>query len=129
MTHCLCRVLGQPAAGEEQNMCLALPAQLVELPGSGQPLATAELLGVRRKISLDLLADDPPMLGDWVLVHVGFAMARISAERAQEQLELLRRLGELETARDEVQSGTSDVRPATDDPAAGSEERRDALRR
>ncbi len=57
---------------------------------------------VRRTINIDLLDGDPPAPGDWVLIHVGFAMSRISAERAAEQLRLLEMLGENEQAMAEL---------------------------
>jgi hydrogenase expression/formation protein HypC len=85
-------------------MCLAIPGQITELlPDPHQArrlsLAMVDILGVRRKVSIDLLEDDPPREGDWVLVHVGFAMSKISSERAAEQLEMLSMLGEATAAR------------------------------
>jgi hydrogenase expression/formation protein HypC len=73
-------------------MCLAIPGQIVEI-GSEPHLATVEVSAVRRKINIDLLNDEPLSVGDWVLIHVGFAMSRISGEQADEQLRLLRMLG------------------------------------
>ena len=74
-------------------MCLAIPGKIVEL-GSEPHLATVEVSAVRRKVNIDLLCDEPLAVGDWVLIHVGFAMSRISGEQADEQLRLLRMLGE-----------------------------------
>ena len=74
-------------------MCLAIPGQIVELSPGGQ-LAVVEVSKVRRTINVDLLEDEPLQIGDWVLIHVGFAMSRISAEHAAEQLRLLAMLGE-----------------------------------
>ena len=74
-------------------MCLAIPGQIVELAPGGH-LATVEVSKVRRTINVDLLDGDPPAPGEWVLIHVGFAMSRFSAERAAEQLRLLAMLGE-----------------------------------
>ena len=68
----------------------------------GGHLATVEVSRVRRTINIDLLDDDPPAPGDWVLIHVGFAMSRISAERAAEQLRLLAMLGEDARAMEEL---------------------------
>ena len=73
-------------------MCLAIPGQIVDVQPGGH-LATVEVSKVRRTINIDLL-EDPPTAGEWVLIHVGFAMNRISAERAAEQLRLLAMLGE-----------------------------------
>ncbi len=82
-------------------MCLAIPAQIIEV-ANDDSLATVDILGVRRKVNVDLLSDDPPQLGEWVLVHVGFAMNKISAERAAEQIELLSMLGEATAALEEA---------------------------
>ena len=58
-----------------------------------------EVLGVRRRVDLGLIPeDDAARVGDWVLIHVGFAMSKISEERAREQIELLQALGEAEEA-------------------------------
>lgn len=82
-------------------MCLAIPGQIVEVAPGGH-LATVEVSKVRRTINIDLL-EGTPAPGEWVLIHVGFAMNRISAEYAEEQLRLLRMLGEAEQAMDEVE--------------------------
>ena len=74
-------------------MCLAIPGQIVTLSDDHPDLATVEVSKVRRTINIDLL-EEPPVPGEWVLIHVGFAMNRISAERAAEQLRLLAMLGE-----------------------------------
>ena len=68
-------------------MCLAIPGQIVELVPEGH-LATVEVSKVRRTINIDLL-EPPPEPGEWVLIHVGFAMSRISESQAAEQLRLL----------------------------------------
>jgi hydrogenase expression/formation protein HypC len=83
-------------------MCLAIPGQIVEI-GSEPHLAIVEVSAVRRKINVDLLRDEPLAVGDWVLIHVGFAMSRISVEQADEQLRLLRMLGEEVQAMEELE--------------------------
>lgn len=83
-------------------MCLAIPAQISQLLDDGSQQAVVDILGVRRKVNVQLLEPDPPQPGEWVLIHVGFAMSRISAEQAAEQLDLLRQLGEAGAARDEL---------------------------
>ena len=87
-------------------MCLAIPGKIVELiPDGGKldaRLATVEVAGVRRKVDLGLLQDDMPAAGDWVLIHVGFAMSKISEQDAMEQMHLLAMLGETEQAMEEV---------------------------
>lgn len=84
-------------------MCLAIPGKIIELVPDNNNLATVEVVGVRRKVDLGLLQDDMPKPGDWVLIHVGFAMSRISEEDAQEQMRTLAMLGEAEQAMQEVQ--------------------------
>ena len=75
-------------------MCLAIPARVSEVLDEKQRFAVVDIMGVRRRANIELLQDDPPDVGDWVLVHVGFAMSKISSEQAQEQLKLLEMLGE-----------------------------------
>ena len=81
-------------------MCLAIPGQVVEL-APGAHLATVEVSKVRRTINVDLL-EPPPAPGEWVLIHVGFAMSRISGDEAAEQLRLLAMLGEDAQAMEEL---------------------------
>jgi hydrogenase expression/formation protein HypC len=83
-------------------MCLAIPAQISELLDDRHELAMVDIMGVRRRVNIDLLADDSPRPGDWVLIHVGFAMSKISGQQADEQLRLLAMLGEASAAEEEV---------------------------
>jgi hydrogenase expression/formation protein HypC len=83
-------------------MCLAIPGKVVELIAEDRSLAVVDVLGVRRKVDLGLLLDDCPVIGDWVLIHVGFAMSKIGAADALEQLRTLTELGESESAMEEV---------------------------
>ncbi|HEV2275489.1 MAG TPA: HypC/HybG/HupF family hydrogenase formation chaperone [Acidobacteriaceae bacterium] len=83
-------------------MCLAIPGRIVEiLPGQAFQ-GVVEVAGVRRRVHLGLLEDDMPAAGDWVLVHVGFAMSKISEQDAMEQMRLLHALGETEIVMEEV---------------------------
>jgi hydrogenase expression/formation protein HypC len=82
-------------------MCLAIPGRIVSF-GPEPHLALVEVSKVRRKVNIDLLKGDPLATGDWVLIHVGFAMARISDAAAVEQLRLLAMLGEDEDAMREL---------------------------
>jgi hydrogenase expression/formation protein HypC len=85
-------------------MCLAIPGKIVEIISSGsQDSALVDVVGVRRKIDLGLLSEDKPVPGDWVLIHVGFAMSKISEQDAAEQMSTLRMLGEIDGAMQEVQ--------------------------
>ena len=83
-------------------MCLAIPGQVVELLSEDRNLAVVDVLGVRRKVDLGLLSEDPPVTGDWVLIHVGFAMSKIGAAEAEQQLRMLAELGEQQAAMEEV---------------------------
>ncbi len=74
-------------------VCLAIPGMIVELPPADPHLAVIEVSGVRRRINIDLLREEGIALGDWVLIHVGFAMSKISATEADEQIRLLKMLG------------------------------------
>jgi hydrogenase expression/formation protein HypC len=84
-------------------MCLAIPGKIIDIIEGSPTLGTVEVVGVRRKVDLGLLQDDPPKPGDWVLIHVGFAMSRISEQDALEQMRTLSMLGEAEQALQEVQ--------------------------
>jgi hydrogenase expression/formation protein HypC len=78
-------------------MCLGIPGEIVELADDGSQLATVDVVGVRRRISVALLDTDALRAGDWVLVHVGFAMSRIDEAEASATLALLAGLGQAYT--------------------------------
>jgi len=84
-------------------MCLAIPGRIVEIVEDLPQLAMVEVAGVRRQVNVDLLRDEPLGPGDWVLIHVGFAMSRISEAGAQEQMRMLAMMGEDEQAMQEIQ--------------------------
>jgi hydrogenase expression/formation protein HypC len=91
-------------------MCLAIPGQIRSI-NEEERLALVDISGVRRRVDVTLLREDPPSEGDWVLIHVGFAMSKISAEHAEEQMKLLAMLGGVEEAREEAEGyafGTAD---------------------
>lgn len=79
-------------------MCLGIPGQIVEVHDPARKLAMVSVGGVKRVINIACIVDEahPPLacLGDWVLVHVGFAMSRIDADEAARTLALLTELGE-----------------------------------
>ena len=81
-------------------MCLAIPGQIRSLDDAR--FATVEVGGVRRRVNVELLTTEGLAEGDWVLIHVGFAMSKISAAQAEEQIRLLEMLGEDEAAEEEV---------------------------
>jgi len=74
-------------------MCLGIPARIVAIVDEESRIAKAEVSGVRRDISVALCPE--AQVGDWVLVHVGFALSRIDEQHARETLEALQRMGEL----------------------------------
>jgi hydrogenase expression/formation protein HypC len=72
-------------------MCLAIPGKIVEIVDEENSLAKVEVGGVRRGINIGML--DDVKIGDYVLVHVGFAMSKVDEQEAEETLRLLRELG------------------------------------
>lgn len=88
----------------------------MELLAERENLALVEVAGVRRKIDVGLLEEDPARAGDWVLIHVGFAMSKISEADATDQMRILRMLGEDEAAMQEIEGygmGETAARPAS----------------
>jgi hydrogenase expression/formation protein HypC len=81
-------------------MCLGIPGQIIAISDPGNALGIVNVSGVRREINLVcILSDDHPIeacVGDWVLVHVGFAMSRIDEREAAATLKLLEELREVE---------------------------------
>lgn len=81
-------------------MCLGIPGKIVEITDSSRKLAKVDVAGVKREINIACIVNDEcpveSCVGDWVLVHVGFAMSRIDEEEAQKTLALLAELGEAE---------------------------------
>ncbi|HTG29979.1 MAG TPA: HypC/HybG/HupF family hydrogenase formation chaperone, partial [Methylomirabilota bacterium] len=63
-------------------MCLAIPGKIIEITSDATHSALVDVMGVRRKVDLGLLQEDKSKTGDWVLIHVGFAMSKISEEEA-----------------------------------------------
>ena len=77
-------------------MCLAIPGQIVELVDDERRLAKVEVAGVRRNVNIGLLDADGGGVGpgDWVLIHVGFAISQVDEEEARATRDLLERMGE-----------------------------------
>jgi hydrogenase expression/formation protein HypC len=82
-------------------MCLAIPGKILELVPASEQIALVDVAGVRRKVDLGLL-DEKPRPGEWVLIHVGFALSKISEDDALDQMRVLRMLGEEKAAMEEV---------------------------
>ena len=91
----------QPPGG--CHMCLAIPGKIIEISADNPDSALVDVVSVRRRVDLGLLQEDRPQPGDWVLIHVGFAMSRISEQDAMDQMQTLRAMGEADAAMQEVQ--------------------------
>ena len=89
-------------------MCLGIPGQIIEITHAEHKLAKVVIVGVKREINIACIVDaEHPVescVGDWVLVHVGFAMARIDADEAARTLELLTLLGEAQAELEAMQN-------------------------
>ena len=72
-------------------MCLAIPGQIIEIVDEPNRLATVDVAGVRRRINIALLEGVGP--GDWVLIHVGFAISQVDEDEARATRDLLERMG------------------------------------
>lgn len=86
-------------------MCLGIPGQIVAITHADHKLAMVDVMGMRREINIACIVNDEhpveSCMGDWVLVHVGFAMSRIDEKEARLTLEVLQMLGE---AQDEIEA-------------------------
>lgn len=76
-------------------MCLGVPGRVTEFVDSTRHLAKAEVSGVRRTINVGLVLPDGLEIGDWVLIHVGFALSKIDEDEAARTLEYLEGLGKV----------------------------------
>ncbi len=75
-------------------MCLGIPGEVIERLADQPDLARVNVSGVKRVINIGLLGDDPPEPGEWVLIHVGFALSRIDEQEAAAALEFLEGIGQ-----------------------------------
>jgi hydrogenase expression/formation protein HypC len=74
-------------------MCLGIPGEIVEVGADREDLATVDVSGVRRAINIGLLEDEGVRPGDWVLVHVGFALTKLDESEAAATLQMLDGIG------------------------------------
>jgi hydrogenase expression/formation protein HypC len=76
-------------------MCLAIPGQVLEIVDEANRLAKVDVVGVRRNVNIGLLDSDGDGVepGDWVLIHVGFALSKVDEEEAIATLRLLEQMG------------------------------------
>lgn len=79
-------------------MCLGIPGRIVRIDDAEKKLATVDVSGIKRQVNIAcIVSEDHPLdscVGDWVLVHVGFAMSRINEAEAAQTLKILTELGE-----------------------------------
>jgi hydrogenase expression/formation protein HypC len=91
-------------------MCLGIPGQIIEITDTEKQLAKVDVSGIKREINIACIIDaDHPVdacVGDWVLVHVGFAMSRIDEEEAARTLKILEELGEVQEELEAMQQGS-----------------------
>ena len=78
-------------------MCLAIPGQIVSIVDAEKHIAKADVSGVKRNINVGLLNPHEAQVGNWVLIHVGFALSCVDEQEAQETLRLLQGMGEAYT--------------------------------
>lgn len=79
-------------------MCLGIPGRIVTIDDASKKLATVDVSGVRRQVNIACIVNEThpveACVGDWVLIHVGFAMSRIDEAEAAQTLQILTELGE-----------------------------------
>jgi hydrogenase expression/formation protein HypC len=75
-------------------MCLGIPGEVIEIRQDQPDLAKVDVSGVKRLINIGLLSDDPPKPGEWVLIHVGFALSKIDEGEAAAAMSFLEGIGQ-----------------------------------
>jgi len=78
-------------------MCLGIPGEVIELLTDHEDLAMVSVEGVKRAVNIGLLRDDELQPGDWILIHVGFALSKIDEAEAKASLDFLTGLGDAYT--------------------------------
>lgn len=78
-------------------MCLGIPGQIIDIVDDENSIAKVDVSGVKRNVNIALVRPDGIGPGDWVLIHVGFAMSKIDEVEAQETIKLLKMMGEVYT--------------------------------
>ncbi len=88
-------------------MCLGIPGQIIEVTDEARMMALASVSGVRREVNVACVATGPleELVGQWALIHVGFAMSLIDEEEAARTLEALRGLGEAQETLEAMAAG------------------------
>ncbi len=85
-------------------MCLAIPGKIVEIVDLDNQIAKVEVGGVKRNINIGLLDKDEARVGDYVLIHVGFAMSKVDEQEAEETLRVLNEIGQFEPEFDQFRA-------------------------
>jgi hydrogenase expression/formation protein HypC len=75
-------------------MCLGIPGEIVEILPDQPDLAKVDVSGVRRNINIGLITEDRPRPGDWILIHVGFALSKIDEAEAKAAMDFLEGIGQ-----------------------------------
>ena len=75
-------------------MCLGIPGEIVEIRDDESDLARVDVAGVRRMVNIGLLEGQPLVAGDWVLIHVGFALSKIDEQEARAAMDFLQSIGQ-----------------------------------
>ena len=75
-------------------MCLGIPGQIIDIVDDENSIAKVDVSGVKRNVSVALVRPDGITAGDWVLIHVGFAMSKIDENEAKETMKALQLLGD-----------------------------------
>ena len=78
-------------------MCLGIPGEIVEILADREDMAMVSVEGVKRVVNIGLLEDEPLVPGDWILIHVGFALSKIDEREAKASLEWLTGVGDAYT--------------------------------
>lgn len=76
-------------------MCLGVPGRVIEFVDPSRHIAKVDVSGVRRNVNVGLVLPDGLNVGDWVLIHVGFALSKIDEDEARRTTDYLKQLGEL----------------------------------
>jgi hydrogenase expression/formation protein HypC len=85
-------------------MCLAIPGKIVEIVDEENSIAKVEVGGVRRNVNVGMLDKEEVLVGNYVLIHVGFAMTRIDEHEAKETLRILEEIGQFEPEFDQFKT-------------------------
>lgn len=97
-------------------MCLGIPGRIVKIDDEERKLATVDVSGIKRQVNIACIVTDAhpveACVGDWVLVHVGFAMSRIDAKEAAETLKILAELGEAQAEIEAMRLSDTEVERA-----------------